>query len=270
VADGEPLLPTTSEPLEVHRSVADCRTMLGPMVDVEFTIPDLALTSHEPRDTVTDGEPLLPTTSEPLEVHRWTDQAYALVGRLFPSWPLAPAVSQPFQCPICCEDVSSKEWVKLSQCRGVEHGCCQVCMKRYIGSLVADGRVDSIHCPVQENCPSVLQPSEVLRLTDEATFAKYDCFRQMQGDPTLRQCHSCETLCRPARDEEGGAIPEMKCHNCGAEFCFYHSNAHAGQSCEAYRRQTDKDERNALCAEQKAKPCPGCGPPPTRTVDATI
>jgi len=95
-------------------------------------------------------------------------------------------------------------------------------------------------------------------LTDSATFAKYERFRQVQGDPLLRQCPSCETLCQPNKDEEGGVIPEMKCSRCGAEFCFHHSNAHAGQSCETYRQQMDKDEHYALCVDIKTMPCPGC------------
>jgi len=148
--------------------------------------------------------------------------------------------------------------VVLSQCCSVEHGCCRACMKRYIGSLVADGRVDSIPCPVRVNCSSVVQPCEILRLTDKATFAKYERFRKMQGDPSLRQCPSCDTLCQPKRDEEGGVILEMKCHKCGTEFCFHHSNAHAGQSCEAYRKQLDEDEHYALSVDTETKPCPGC------------
>jgi len=71
----------------------------------------------------------------------------------------------------------------------------------------------------------------------------------------LRQCPSCETLCQPNKDEEGGVIAEMKCHRCGAEFCFHHSNAHAGRPCEAYKQQMDKDEQYA---RQRGRPCPGC------------
>jgi len=222
------------------------------------TIPALALDSPGPRDPTTEGEPLLRTWSEPLDVHCWTERAQALVGRLLQFRPLGPAILQPFQCPVCCEDVRGEERVVLSQCCNVEHGCCRTCMKRYIGSLVADGRVDSIPCPVQMTCPSVAQPSEILRLTDKATFAKYERFRQMQGDPSLRQCPDCDALCQPKRDEEGGIILEMTCHKCEAEFCFHHSNAHAGESCQAYRQQMDEDERYALSLDTETKPCPGC------------
>lgn len=222
------------------------------------TIPALALASPEPREPPAEGEPLLRTWSEPLDVYCWTERAHALVGRILQFRPLAPALSQSFQCPLCCEDVRGEDRVMLSQCCSVEHGCCRLCMKRYVGSLVADGRVDSIRCPVRETCSSVVQPSEILRLTDRATFVKYERFRQMQGDPSLRQCFNCDTLCSPKRDEEGGIILEMKCHKCGAEFCFHHSNAHAGESCEAYRQQMDEDEHYALSLDTETKPCPGC------------
>jgi len=220
------------------------------------TIPVFAVASSEPRGPAAEGEPLLRT--EPLDVHCCSERARALVGRFLQDRQPAPEISQPFQCPVCYEDVRGEERVVLSQCCTVEHGCCRSCMRRYVGSLVADGRVGSIRCPVRENCSSVVQPSEVLRLTDNATFAKYERFQQMQGDPSLRQCPSCETLCQPNKDEEGGVIPEMKCSRCGAEFCFHHSNAHAGQSCETYRQQMDKDEHYALCVDIKTMPCPGC------------
>jgi len=241
-----------SGPGDVHRWRGFYKEMLE-QATTQSILP-FAVASSEPRDPAAAREPVLRT--KPLDVHSWTERAPALVGHLLQVRPPTPEIPQPFQCPLCCEDVQGEEPVVLSQCCSVEHGCCQSCMKRYVGSLVSDGRVGSIRCPVRESCSSVVQPSEVLRLTDSATFAKYERFRQMQGDPLLRQCPSCETLCQPDKDEEGGAIPEMKCHRCGVEFCFHHSTAHAGRSCEAYRQQMDKDEHYA---RQTGRPCPGCG-----------
>merc|ERR1712048_227053 len=227
-------------------------------------------------DAESGASPLLRASSEPLvtlmpaaPMYSWTERAHMLVGRLLQLGLSASGEAQSvsgahrpsptFQCPLCCEDVSEENRVVLAQCCSVHHGCCRTCMRRYISGLVADGRVESIRCPVKETCGSVVQSFELLHLTDDETFSKYERFRRMHVDPSLRQCPKCDVLCQPSRDVEGGIILEMQCRQCLAEFCYHHSNAHAGQSCEAYRRRLDEDEQHALALDTETKPCPGCG-----------
>mmetsp|Transcript_47475 Transcript_47475/g.136491 ORF Transcript_47475/g.136491 Transcript_47475/m.136491 type:complete len:252 (+) Transcript_47475:3-758(+) len=81
----------------------------------------------------------------------------------------------------------------------------------------------------------------------------------MQQDRTLRQCPACGLLCKPDMDGQE-VLAEMRCSECAAQFCFYHSNAHAGRPCDEYRREIAKEERMmARTALQGARPCPSCG-----------
>jgi len=168
-------------------------------------------------------------------------------------------VSCTFLCPICMENIREEERVVFSECANVEHGCCQECMSHYLRVLIADGRVSSIACPQSKECGASAAIEEVRQLCDNATLEKYDRFRQMRQDPTLRQCPSCTVLCKPARDEEGGAVAEMHCQACGSDFCYYHSNAHPGRPCEEYQREVAKLERaSERTAMRGTKLCPSC------------
>ncbi|KAL7466346.1 hypothetical protein ACHAXS_006646 [Conticribra weissflogii] len=56
--------------------------------------------------------------------------------------------------------------------------------------------------------------------------------------------------------------PTVKCQLCQTEFCYFHSNAHPGQSCEEYCKKTaDQERANIEFASNSlhAKPCPNCG-----------
>ena len=56
--------------------------------------------------------------------------------------------------------------------------------------------------------------------------------------------------------------PVVTCNNCNAEFCYFHSNAHPGQSCVSYIAATSEADRtNIEYANRvlRVKPCPNCG-----------
>lgn len=56
--------------------------------------------------------------------------------------------------------------------------------------------------------------------------------------------------------------PIVTCQSCQTEFCYFHSNAHPGQSCEEYHKKTAEQERANLefaSNSLHAKPCPNCG-----------
>lgn len=90
-------------------------------------------------------------------------------------------------------------------------------------------------------------------------------FLVMQRDPTTRECPRCGSLCRhhcydTASDLEVGVKQqdaEMTCGSCGKQFCYFHSNAHEGQTCEEYEKQIRKQEE--CTALKNTKPCPNCG-----------
>jgi len=169
-------------------------------------------------------------------------------------------LARTFRCPICLENAREQDRVVFAECGTTEHGCCRECITLYVRGLVLDGRVNSIACPQSRQCGASASPDEVRQLTDDATHQKYERFRKMRQDPMLRECPGCRVLCKAVVGDEGSVVCDMRCEACGAEFCYYHSNAHIGRSCEDYRREAAKDERAAeASARRGTKPCPGCG-----------
>ncbi len=56
--------------------------------------------------------------------------------------------------------------------------------------------------------------------------------------------------------------PVITCGLCRTEFCYFHSNAHEGQSCLAYHEATlgaDRTNLEFAARVLRAKPCPNCG-----------
>jgi len=167
-----------------------------------------------------------------------------------------------FLCPICLENVRTDQRVVFSGCGDDKHGCCAECTKIFIKGLVDDGRVNSITCGQRggTDCRATATKEEVKRLSDNETYQKYLRFKMKNDDPNVRECPKCKELNTPIIDEEGEIQAEMVCSTCGAQFCYYHSNAHEGQSCEEYRRKISKLEREmADGVMADSKPCPKCG-----------
>jgi len=160
-----------------------------------------------------------------------------------------------FKCPFCLENVQARERVVLRACGNQDHGVCRECMGQYIRSLVGDGRSGA---PCHE-CGALAFPREVLELTDDATYRRFERFRQMHQDHRVRECPQCGALCTPIT-EEGQVQAEMQCAECDCEFCYYHSSAHAGRSCEEYRTEMAREERLLeKGAMRGTKSCPECG-----------
>merc|ERR1712113_909428 len=99
---------------------------------------------------------------------------------------------------------------------------------------------------------------EIVDLADSDTYEKYTLFSQTKLNPLLRQCPYCGLLCDPQRDDAGEIVPLMQCPTCHKEFCFYHSNAHVGQTCEVYVKGISADTQNVMMGR---KSCPWCGIP---------
>lgn len=52
----------------------------------------------------------------------------------------------------------------------------------------------------------------------------------------------------------------VNCHECDTEFCYFHSNAHTGRTCEEYEEQQRVvDEKSAEYLREHSKCCPKCG-----------
>lgn len=52
----------------------------------------------------------------------------------------------------------------------------------------------------------------------------------------------------------------VNCYECNTEFCYFHSNAHTGRTCEDYdEQQRVVDEQSAAYLREHSKCCPKCG-----------
>ena len=57
------------------------------------------------------------------------------------------------------------------------------------------------------------------------------------------------------------SVPVVKCVECDSEFCFFHSNAHVGQTCEQYEERIKEEEKKVTIYLETigTKQCPSCG-----------
>eukprot|EP00438_Fugacium_kawagutii_P001865 Skav216328 [mRNA] locus=scaffold3350:140207:142526:+ [translate_table: standard] len=166
-----------------------------------------------------------------------------------------------FECRICLTNLPVAERVVFRDCHDPKHGCCKDCTRYWIKERVESGHVFNITCSRRGmcDCNARVSDEEVLRFTDTDTHAKYMRFKSMREDDTVRECPQCGHMCKP-NYRQGEIVAEMKCPSCSCNFCYYHSNAHAGRPCDEYSRQISKQlkemEQGALA---DSKPCPKCG-----------
>lgn len=145
----------------------------------------------------------------------------------------------------------------LEACGDPQHSNCRACMSAYVAGLVREGRV-TVACP--HGCKAVAAREEVKQLLTPDLIERYERFMVMRQDATLRQCPRCSALCKPRQQADGTIAAEMSCGACGMEFCYYHSNAHEGRSCQDYQREIAREERRmAEGVLRGTKPCPLCG-----------
>ncbi len=166
-----------------------------------------------------------------------------------------------FECKICLSNVAVQERAHFRECTNRQHDCCIDCTRYWIKERVESGHVFSLSCSrrAMVDCSAHLTDDEVLQFSDIETFRKYQRFKMMREDDTIRECPQCGHLCRPQM-LQGEINAEMICPQCRCNFCYYHSNAHAGRPCDEYSRQISKQmkemESGALA---DTKQCPKCG-----------
>lgn len=168
-----------------------------------------------------------------------------------------------FQCGICFDRYEENLKVIFKKCGDENHAFCRDCIEQYCASKIEENRVQQIFCPAdhQQGKKPTAEPDEVrVWLTDKDLLAKYERFRRRAEDSTLRECPSCKKDVKPHMDGNGEVIAEMKCA-CGQEFCYYHSIAHRGRSCEEYSKEQVRLERSKSghTGLEGSLPCAWCG-----------
>eukprot|EP01029_Cantina_marsupialis_P032324 TRINITY_DN975_c0_g2_i1.p1 TRINITY_DN975_c0_g2~~TRINITY_DN975_c0_g2_i1.p1 ORF type:complete len:411 (+),score=48.54 TRINITY_DN975_c0_g2_i1:124-1356(+) len=157
-----------------------------------------------------------------------------------------------FDCPICLENLDVNE--KVTMPGGCDDKICKSCMENHLKSKIMSGKVMSLMCPC---CSVDLNDSFVEESVSTYHFKKMLTFRQMKLDPNGRMCPKCEHV-----QSGNKSKPEMKCEECGVEYCFLHSDAHPNTSCKEFEKNAKKEtkgDRKAVKKESVA--CPGCSAP---------
>jgi ribosomal protein S27AE len=186
------------------------------------------------------------------------------IRRLFNRLPFAPSLSsqklseETFFCNICLENCSSTLSFTLGSC-GMQHKYCRDCLQGYYTAQVNDGAVEH-YCPgVYGGCKGQLAHEELASLVSADVMDRQERLVQVKKNPLYRECPACSVgLTLPDQ------TPRILCGNCGEEYCFFHSNAHVGLTCESYVRSQSRKTRYELRATDQlvnrtTRSCPYCG-----------
>jgi len=172
-----------------------------------------------------------------------------------------------FQCRICLQHCDHCIQRSFKDCPvPTLHAVCEHCLRCYLTGRINERKVKQLQCPLygREGCTAEIR-NEDLQVLPEAILQKYQRFKAMEEDPTLRECPECQELVKPAmlpcEDLEAEVLGIQSAMSCsqGHQFCYYHSNAHPiGEGfCEEYAQREAEASREAM-ASQGAKQCPRC------------
>jgi hypothetical protein len=170
-------------------------------------------------------------------------------------------VVETFYCLVCMENCSVKESFSPGACVS-KHRYCRACMSGYATSQLSDGQI-SVSCPGVSECHSALDDVEIKQLVTEELFEKYERLKLVKTDVNYRECPKCNA---GTSDHNTSLPPAITCLECGYVYCFYHNNAHEGQSCEHYIRSMNRQMRRNIRASEglvrkTTRLCPSCGVP---------
>lgn len=74
-------------------------------------------------------------------------------------------------CPICVDEVPGADCFLCYACSGT---ACKVCVKSYLETLIMNGQVKSITCPISPSCNAELTPTQIASCVDKHIFHRYD------------------------------------------------------------------------------------------------
>ena len=74
-------------------------------------------------------------------------------------------------CPVCVNDVYGSDCFSCYECSSA---ACKPCIKSYLETIINDGQVKSITCPINPVCNTELTPAQIASVVDKQTFHRYD------------------------------------------------------------------------------------------------
>lgn len=170
-------------------------------------------------------------------------------------------VVKTFYCKICMENCPQSMSFAAHSC-SKQHEYCIPCMSGYLAAQVEEG-VIYFNCPGFAECQSSLATEELRLLLTEESISRLDRIKTIKTNPMYRECPQCSAGFTPASSDIEGNNSDIICQGCNTTYCFYHSNAHAGKTCQEYLRDMSKRVKDELCASEQyvvkvTKGCPNC------------
>lgn len=163
-------------------------------------------------------------------------------------------------CGICLENCPLQDIMTLSNCQKA-HCYCRSCMIAWATSQINEGIVH-IQCPGAGSCNGYFLHNEIRDILPSKVLTKYERFFKIKYNPQYRECPKCQHGCSSGSIDE----PLIVCSECGCEYCFVHTNAHPGQTCQEYSQGLSKHikkelKESARYLQMVAKACPRCNSP---------
>jgi hypothetical protein len=154
-----------------------------------------------------------------------------------------------FYCPICLENQPTSLSIELSPCH------CHFChesLQRYYETLILEGHVSSFHCP---SCSTDISSNQIQQIISPQIFSKYLRFVTMKEHAGYRECPSCHHPTIGSNEQI-----TIICEQCHESFCYLHSNAHQGRTCQQYLlSQKGIESKNQKLIKRMSRRCPSCG-----------
>ena len=123
-------------------------------------------------------------------------------------------------CPVCLNDVYGSDCFSCYTCSGV---ACKSCTKSYLETLIRDGQVKSITCPINPGCHVELTPAQIASVVDKATFRRYDrlLFQlSIESMDDIIYCPRCQNPVIITKDNENDLNNRIgECATCSFVFC---------------------------------------------------
>ena len=124
-------------------------------------------------------------------------------------------------CPICLNDVNGIDCFLCYACSSV---ACKSCVKSYLETLITEGQVKNISCPINPSCHVELTPAQIASLVDRQTFHRYDrlLFQiSIESMDDIIYCPRCQKPVIITKGNENDLNNQLgECATCTFVFCI--------------------------------------------------
>lgn len=160
-------------------------------------------------------------------------------------------------CPICVDEVYGSDCFSCYTCSST---ACKPCIRSYLETIINEGQVKSITCPVNSSCRVELTPTQIASVVDKQTFHRYDrLLFQLSIDSMddIVYCPRCQNpviITKNSNNNLNNTLGE--CATCTFVFCTLCGKTYHGvnpcQYSESKMKNIYEDYQNAGPEERAA------------------